>query len=166
VNVSVERLSFTFPDKWEVQKFDDSTFYRMQFGKMWQEIKAVDLIAMSMTETAFFIEVKDYRIGINTAPSGLPKVVAEKVFDTLAAQIPCRLNGNDAFEKHMAERVCKASALVVVLHIEQPTRPVGIFRPYDRANLQQKLRQLLKPIHAHPWVLQMTSMGNADWTVN
>lgn len=163
--VPVERLTFTFPSGWVVLKFDDSAFYREQFSKMWQGIKSVDLVAVSTEETVYLIEVKDYRVIRDAGPSELPHVVAKKVFDTLAAQIPCRLNANDDFERQIAKRVCGARALVVVLHLEQPTKKVGIFTPYDRANLQQKLRQLLRPIHARPWVVQKNSMSTAAWNV-
>jgi hypothetical protein len=165
LTLDVENLSFTFPDTWTVIKFDDTVFYRGQFGKMWEGIKAVDLVAVSDDRTAYLIEVKDYRVAREPGPKELPHLVAAKVFDTLAAQIPCKLNANEDAEQAIAKRVSECLKLVVVLHVEQPLFNKGIFRPYDPANLQNKLRELIKPIHARPLVLHRQAMGGVLWTV-
>ena len=166
MEIKVEQLIFDFPGSWYAMKFDDSNYYRRQFGRMWQRISSVDLVAVSNDGIAFFIEVKDYRLARESGPSELPEIVAHKVFDTLAAQIPCKLHATEEDERLICKKVCLASDLIVVLHLEQPQTRVGIFRPYDRALIQQKLRQLLKPVHARPWVLCMDSMGNAPWSVS
>lgn len=166
MDIEVERLTFHFPDTWFVIKFDDTKFYRQQFSRMWQPIKSVDLVAVSNARAAFLIEVKDYRVTVDAGPSELPQIVAQKVFDTLAAQVPCRINANEELEQLVASKVCRCESLSVVLHLEEPTRHTGLFRPYNVANLQMKLRQLLRPIHAHPQVLSMARMGAASWSVS
>ncbi len=163
--VQVEQLSFSFPQGWDVVKYDDTSFYRNQFGRMWQSIRAVDLLAVSDNNVAYLVEVKDYRLATDAAPTDLPLIIAQKIFDTLAALLPCSLNANETVEQDIAAKACGCKKLVVVLHLEQPNVQVGIFRPYNRADLQQKLRQILKPIDAHPWVLQKSKMGTAAWTV-
>jgi hypothetical protein len=132
---------------------------------MWNGIKAVDLLAVSDDKIAYLIEVKDYRMSIESGPEELPRLVAEKVFDTLAAQIPCKLNANEVSEREIAGLVAECRQLVIVLHIEQPIIPKGIFRPYLPVNLQSRLRQKLKAIHAHPLVLHRKGMAGVSWTV-
>jgi len=165
LTINVDSLSFSFPDLWNVVKFDDTAFYRRQFGKMWQGIKAVDLLAVSDDGTAYLIEVKDYRNSSQKGPDELVGMVAAKVFDTLAAQIPCKLNANDDVEKRIATLVSECRKLVVVLHVEQPVVPLGIFRPYLPANLQDKLRRRVRPIHAHPLVIHRRAMAGVLWKV-
>ena len=59
-NIEVDGLTFTFPDSWKVSKYDDWAFYRNQFSKIKNGIKAVDLLAIE-NQVTWLIEVKDYR---------------------------------------------------------------------------------------------------------
>ena len=165
IDFLVEKLTFSFPDGWQVQKYDDSVFYKEHFVRILDSISAVDLIAVAPNKVAYLIEVKDYRLATDSGPKDLPNVVARKVLYTLAAQIPCRLMANSEAERTIAALVCECKALVIVLHLEEPTVPNGIFRPYKAADLLQKLRQILRPIHARPWVLNRSRLGDASWTV-
>lgn len=164
--VQVDGLQFDFPNSWATSKYDSWGFYRAQFSVMWDGIKAVDLLALDPDRTAWFIEVKDYRSHARTKPSELGGEVAGKVFDTLAAMLPAKLNSNDAEEVKMATAVLGAKKLRVVLHLEQPKKHSALRpRAIDPANVLQTMRRLLKPIDAHPIVAETTRMGSLAWSV-
>jgi hypothetical protein len=165
--VNVDGLQFAFPDGWHVSKYDDWVFYRKRFSRMLPEIKALDLLAMAHDKTAWLVEVKDYRINQRTKPSDLGEEIARKVFSTLAALLPAKINANEADEKQMAGIMMRARKLRVVLHLEQPAKHSKLRpRAIDPADVQQKLRQLLKPVDAHPLVVEMARMGMLQWKVS
>ena len=59
--INVDGLLFVFPEGWEVDKFDELAFYRNQFSKQHNNIKAVDLLALECSKkTLWLIEVKDF----------------------------------------------------------------------------------------------------------
>ena len=78
---------------------------------MLSEIKALDLLAMAHDKTAWLVEVKDYRINQRTKPSDLGEEIARKVFSTLAALLPAKINANEADEKQMAGIMWVAAGL-------------------------------------------------------
>jgi hypothetical protein len=129
-------------------------------------IKAVDLLALEGEHTAWFVEVKDYRVHPRTKPSDLSDEVSQKVFDTLAALLPAQANANDAGERGMANAVLRATKVRVVLHLEQPAKRSRL-RPdaISPSDVAQKLRRLLKPIDAHPAVVEKSQMGAIQWRV-
>jgi hypothetical protein len=159
--ITVEKLIFSFPHGWQVSKYDDCSFYRNQFARQGDGIKAVDLIAISNETDAFLIEVKDYRHPSTKRklPSELPEIIAGKVRNTLAAMLPARLNANDSAEKNFAASVLVCHSLKVVLHIEQKRHAI------DPADIMQKLRGKLRAIDAHPKIVSMAQMQNLAWTV-
>lgn len=166
-NLNVDGLVFSFPADWVVGKYDDWSFYRNQFGKLWQGIKSLDLLAVSPEKIAWLIEVKDYRQHARTKPSELSAEVAHKVFDTLAAMLPAKLHADDLAEKTLARAVCHATKLRVVLHLEQPHNASKLFtHVVNPANLTQQLRKLLKPIDAHPMVIDQRTMGGLVWQIH
>ncbi len=160
--IKVEKLTFTFPSDWQASKYDDWSFYRNQFGCQSPGIQAVDLLVRDANDTAYLIEVKDYRHPDTETPSELPKAIANKVLMTLAAMLPARLNGNDPDERAMAHAVLTCQRLRVIAHIELPQahRPV-----VNRADLKQKLAQLLRAVDAHPKVVSMNDMSGLSWHV-
>ncbi len=162
----IDGITFDFPDNWNVGKYDDWSFYRNQFSRMWNGIKAVDLIAVDpAANSLWLIEVKDYRVNQRTKPSDLGEEVALKVFDTLAGMLPAKVHANDVAEQNMAIHALSCKYLRVVLHLEQPRKHSKLFpRSIDPANLQQKIRQLVKPIDAHPRVVEIASMDRLSWT--
>lgn len=163
----VDRLNFDFPDTWLVCKYDNWSFYRNQFAKMWNGIKALDLLAVDPTGTVWLIEVKDYRVSPRTKPSDLGEEVAHKVFDTLAAILPAKLHANDADERNIALAVAACGGLRVVLHLEQPVKRSKLYpKAIDPAKVKQKIRQLLKPVDAHPNVVNKTNIEALAWSVN
>lgn len=86
--LDIDGLAFTFPDRWNASKFDEWSFYRNQFSRQRNDIKAVDAIAVGPDKNAFLIEVKDYRHPETEKPSQLPAAIANKVLYTLAAMLP------------------------------------------------------------------------------
>lgn len=157
--IAVEKLTFSFPDHWQVSKYDDWSFYRNQFAKQGDGIKAVDLLAVSDEKDAFLIEVKEYRYADSEPPSALADIVAGKVRDTLAALLPARLNANDSDEKSLAQTFLGCRTLRIVLHIEQKRNAI------DPADIMQKLKSKIRAIDAHPKIVSMAKMQNLDWTV-
>jgi hypothetical protein len=162
----VDGLYFNFPDDWHVSKYDDWSFYRHQFSRMWNGIKSLDLLALSPGKTAWLIEVKDYRLNQRTKPSELSEEIGKKVFDTLAALLPAKVNAGNAEEVAISKRILDANKLRVVLHLEQPAKHSKLRpRAINPADVQTKLRQILKPIDAHPILSEMARMVDLEWSV-
>lgn len=164
--IDVDGLSFKFPKNWVVSKYDEWSFYRNQFEKMRNGIKAMDLVAIDPDKTAWLIEVKDYRTAQRTKPIEIDAEVHQKVFDTLAALLPAKVNANDSNEQATARCLLGSKKLRVVLHLEQPKkhsflRPLAI----NPADVEKKLRRILKPIDAHPLVVEMGNMRALHWSV-
>ncbi|MDB5790683.1 MAG: hypothetical protein JWQ80_707 [Massilia sp.] len=160
--LDIDGLIFTFPEDWDAGQFDKWSFYRNQFAKQSNGIKAVDAIAVAPDKSAFLIEVKDYRHPDTEKPSQLPEAIANKVLHTLAAMLPAKLNATDPDEKRLAGAVLKCVSLRVVAHIELPQahRPA-----VDLADLRQKLGQLLRAVDAHPKIVSTQNMKGLAWTV-
>lgn len=164
VELQEGQLTFTFPDGWVASKYDAWSFYRNQFVKQLDGIQAVDFIAIDPRGTAYLIEVKDYRHPDTDKPLQLAATIANKVLMTLAALLPCRLNGTDASEQATAKRTLESKQLRVVVHIEQPKRHMPIVDPAD---LRMKLRQVVRAVDAHPKVATMQTMPHLGlgWSV-
>jgi len=64
------KLTFTFPDEWNVSKYDDWGHYRNQFIKVCGGVKAVDVLALEP-------QGKDARVAVRSARGGHPRAVAE-----------------------------------------------------------------------------------------
>jgi len=96
----------------------------------------------------------------------LPGEVMRKALDTLSAMLPAKINGDVADETMVSSQVIAARRLRVVLHLEQPAHHSKLFpRAIDPADVQLKLRQLVKAIDAHPWVVEINSPGGIPWAV-
>lgn len=160
--LDIDGLIFTFPDGWDAGKFDDWAFYRQQFSRQGNGLKAVDAIAVDPHRCIFLIEVKDYRHPETEKPSQLPSAIADKVIHTLAAMLPAKIHAVVPEERRLAERALKCVSLRVVVHVELPER----HRPVvDLADLRQKLAQLLRAIDAHPKIVSMRDLKGMQWTV-
>ncbi|PZU92354.1 MAG: hypothetical protein DCE90_18400 [Pseudanabaena sp.] len=161
----VDSLTFHFPHSWRVSKYDEWSFYDHQFSEMWDRIKAVDLIAIE-NGVVWLIEAKDYRQHRRTKTIHIADEVADKVFCTLAAMLPAKINASDPSEKNFARDVCAGQRLRIVLHLEQPKKHSTLFpRAIDPTKVQLKLRTLIKPIDPHPKVVESTNMQRLAWTV-
>lgn len=164
-DIQVDGLTFTFPAPWKACKYDEWAFYRKQFSKMWDGIKAVDLIAID-DQVVWFIEVKDYRQQPRTKTIDLAEKVAQKVFCTLASILPAKSHASDSLERDFARRITKGQTLRVVLHLQQPLKHSKLFpRAIDPSKVQLKLRRIVKPIDPHPKVVESTQMQGLAWTV-
>jgi hypothetical protein len=75
----------------------------------------------------FLIEVKDYRLHRRIKTISMADEVIKKVVDTLAAILPCKLNGDEASETIFSSRVLRGECLKVVLHLEQPVKHSKLF---------------------------------------
>lgn len=164
--VTSDGLVFEFDDDWAVSKFDDWSYYRNQFIRISDGIKAVDLLACAPDKTTWMIEVKDYRLHRRTKLEDLGSEIARKVLFSLAAMLPASLSSSALDEKAFAKRILRSKKLRVVLHLEQPQHPTKL-RPQiiDPAHIQLKLRQILKCIDAHVIVVEVTNMRGLPWSV-
>lgn len=164
--VAIDGLSFTFPIGWSQGKPDDWAFYRRQFSRMRNGIKSVDALAVEPSGVVWIIEAKDYRQNSRTKPSCLAEEVAAKVFDTLAMLLPASVHANDANEVALAKKVCGATGLRVVLHLEQPMKHSRLRpRAIDPSALQMKLKYMIRPIDPHPLVVERNRMCGLTWNV-
>lgn len=148
-SVTVDGLTFQFPDAWQVTKLDDWPFYRDHFSRMWNGIKAVDLGVID-GDTLWLIESKDYRVHPQPRSTDLLARVAKKVADSLSCLMAAQHNAHDRDHQRFARKACRCSELHVVFHLEQAQnlrRPLTTF-PSKRSNRsqQQALRQLIRPI--------------------
>lgn len=159
-------LSFSFPGTWEAGKYDNWSFYRKQFQSVGGGTKAIDILAISPSHNAWFIEVKDYRLHPRTKVIELADEVATKVRDSLAGIFSAKVNANDIREKSLATKAVNATKIRIVLHLEQPAINSILFpRAIDPAKIKQKLKQILKAVDAHPLVLERSFPGTVEWTV-
>jgi len=164
--LQVGNLSFQFPDGWEVSQYDEWPFYKNRFKDTCGGNKAIDLLALDREDrTLWLIEVKDYRQYAREKEIELWDEIALKTRDTLAGLVAARFNGVNA-DRTQAQRALRAHRLRVVFHLEQPIKSSKLFpRAFDPANVQQKLRQLIRPIDPHALVIERNAMANVSWTV-
>ena len=160
-------LTFEFSAGWEVSKLDEWSFYENQFRRVCNGTKAVDILAVEPDlSSAWYIEVKDYRRHRRTKTIGVAEEIACKVRDSLGLVAAAQVRANDASEKGMAGFALRARQINVVLHLEQPVKPSRLFpREIDLANVQQRLRQLVRAIDPHARVCERAQMSGCAWTV-
>jgi hypothetical protein len=188
--ITEDALTFTFPGGWTASKADDWSFYRNQFERYFDGIrlackkcnaevrchkcktaktigaKAVDILAIDSKPVAWLIEIKDYRQHRRTKAIDLADEVAVKVRDSLAMFSAASKNANQPSEKTAAAAVGSSSAIRVVLHLEQVQKPSKLFpRAINPANVQQRLRRLIRFVDPHPLVVEKNAMGGAAWAV-
>lgn len=183
------QLRFSFPDSWLVSKFDTWNFYRAQFMKLAAaEIpcskcegqlvcaacgakrvagtKGIDILAIDVGRACWQIEIKDYRLTRVSNYKFLADEIALKARDTLAALVAGRLNANDQNEKLAAEKALACPKIKIVLHLEQPApHSIQQSKQTRRSHVLQRLKQLVKPIDAHPFVMDLDEKKGVAWTV-
>lgn len=160
------RLTFTFPQNAQVRKYDEMSFYRNQFAKMADHIKAMDL-AYIEGQTFWLIEIKDYRVHERTKSIDLVDEIAGKLRNTLAGLWSAKCNANDAQEKNFALAATQAQNIRVVLHLEGLANHSRLESPQSqKAKLLQKMKQKLKSVDAHPCVVDQHSLKREmNWIV-
>jgi hypothetical protein len=159
------KLRFDFPVGWEVTQYDGWAFYKNQFKDSCCGNKAVDFLAHHPDEDPLWlIEVKDYRYHRRTKTIHVWDEMAVKARDTLAGLVAAKANAV-AQEKGWANTALKKAKLRFILHLEQPAQHSKLFpRTLDASKIQQKLRQLIKPIDAHPRVVELNDMVHVPWS--
>ena len=114
--ITEKRLTFEFPDNFDVIKYDDTQFYRKKFIKISDGVKAVDIIAVDHS-TTYLIEIKDFTHPDTKSKNvNLVDVVIQKVLFTLSALLPMKINGSPK-EKNIAEKTFLTKRIAVVLHL-------------------------------------------------
>ena len=159
-------LTFTFPVGALVCKYDEMAFYRNQFTKMADGIKAMDLVFVD-SQTFWLIEIKDYRVHRRTKSIELADEIASKLRNTLAGLWAAKYNANDQGERQFAAAAINTSRIRVVLHLEEPHQH-GRLAPQKslKAGLLQKMKQKLKSVDTHPCLVDQHSLKPAmNWTV-
>ena len=165
-NYDVDGLTFSFPEDWKVARYDTWGFYRNRFQSITENVKAVDLLAISPDNTLYIVEVKDYRKFPRVKSDDIDAEVRRKVFCTIAALLPAKIHALDPSEKTFAAAAIKAARLKVILHLEQPNRQSTLFpRPINPSNIELKLRQALKAIDPKPKVWDRHT-PDSPWSVN
>lgn len=164
--IQEDRLTLTFPPGALASKYDEWSHYRNQFNSAFGGTKAVDCV-YAAADTAWLIELKDYRIHPRIKAIDLPLEVAIKVRDTLAGLVSAGLNANDADEQRMARALLRKPRIRVVLHLEVPATQSRLRpNPIDFVAVQQKLKQLIRSIDPHPMVVNQRSLKpEIDWVV-
>lgn len=166
IEIEEGNLNFSFPEHCEASKYDDWAFYRNQFRSVAGGSKAVDILCVS-DDAAWLVEIKDYSQYPRTKSSDLGDEIAAKVRDTLSGLAAASANANDNNERALAHRMLAKRRWRVALHLEQPRvrsrlRPT----PFNIADVEFKLRSQLKPIDAHPLVLDReTARDDIPWTI-
>ena len=116
--------------------------------------------------TLWMVELKDYRRFRRTKDIAIAlwDELVVKARDTLAGIFAAHVevgHNDHAF----AQRALSAGKIRVVLHLEQPASHSRLFpRVYDPADVQQKIKQMVKPIDAHPRVVELQNMNHVPWT--
>lgn len=169
IEIKEGNLTFSFPKQCEAAKYDEWEFYKKRFQSIKEGTKAVDIVCI-VPDTAWLIEVKDYREHERTKPSDLVDEIAEKVRDTLSGLAAASANAENGDEQEVAKRALRRRHWRVVLHLEQmvPTTSALWQRgAISAANVLQKLRGRLKAVDAEAVVLDIqTSAVGYPWIVS
>ena len=157
---------FSFGASCTAAQYESWAFYRNQLQRI-PGTKAVDFVCINGGRT-YLIEVKDYRFHPRTKPTLLSDEVALKVRDTLAGLAAARVNANVPQERQTARTALNCDRWRVVLHLEQrPTRKRLRPTALSAANVQQKLRRILKAVGAQPMVVDRNRLHpDLCWTVS
>jgi hypothetical protein len=148
-------LSHIFPDDWIVSKYDDWAFFKKQFSGCCGGNKGVDFLAFDPSRILWLVELKDYRRQRRQKAISPWEEVALKVRDTLAGLLAAGVNDAHA-DFRFASEALKARKLCVAFHLEQPATHSKLFpRIYNLANVQLKLKIMIKPIDPHPRVVEL-----------
>ena len=158
-------MTCSFPTTWNVTKYDGWAFYLNQFRDSCKGNKGVDFLGIDpASKILWMVEIKDYREHRRTKDTPLWDEVAIKARDTLAGLFAAKIEPGHA-DRAFAIQGLICTRLHIVLHLEQPRTHSKMFpRAFDRANVQQKLKQLVRPIDAHPRVVELGNMDGVPWT--
>ena len=150
-------LAFSFPDGLHATRYDGWAFYRHRFQSVAGGSRAVDILCLT-GETAWLLEIKDYRRHPRTKAVDISDEVSAKVRDTLAGLAAAAKGANETEEREFARRALARRRWRVAFHLEQPaTRSRLRPRPFDPAAVLMTLRSKVKAVDAHPVVCSLDS---------
>lgn len=165
ITVREGQLEYHFDAQWTVSKYDEWPFYREHFEKACGGNKAVDVVAHDPSDTLWLVELKDYRVHPRTKTLDLSEEVALKVRDSVAGIFAASKWQSHHAHLEDARKHLLAKKVRVVLHLEQPASHSRLFpRKFDLAKLQQRMKQLVKSVDAHPAVVELASFNALPWT--
>jgi len=149
-------------------KFDETNYYREKFQTISDnEISAVDFITIKENQ-GYLIEVKDYQHP-NTEFLNYKKLIPiliKKILSTLSSIVPMRLMAEDRAEKEIAQNFSQINKLIIVCHIELPSKlskqQMAFFR---RDKLELELKRKLLPIYHNLYVVSTKSKVSLPWIV-
>ena len=145
--VDIDGKQFTFPEGWQVLKYDDCAFHRNQFQSFAGGSKALDAVALAPDRTMWLIEVKDYSGSRRSKAGTVFSEVAAKVRATLAGLAVARVRANDNGERDFAHEAMGASSLRVALHLDQPERSSRLFpHVIDPKTARSQLRREVRAV--------------------
>lgn len=146
VELEADGTVFTFPDGWEVSKYDEWSYFRNALSKIQdpagKALHGCDVVALG-GDALWLIEAKDYAYPRARVPKNLVAVVAEKVMDTLAG-----LHAGTRDEHAEREMCCKAvraRKLYVALRIDLPGA-----QPHARRGRQAAAQQTMANYRQQP----------------
>ncbi|WP_147681523.1 hypothetical protein [Actinomyces ruminicola] len=153
VELEVDGVVFSFPDGWEVSKYDAWPYFRNALSKIQdpagKALHGCDVVALD-GDHLWLIEAKDYAYPEAIAPKDLVAVVAEKVMDTLAG-LHAGTRAEHA-EREICLKAVKTQRLSVALRIDLPgaqphaRRDRQAAAQQTMANYQQELRKSLRRV--------------------
>ena len=173
-SVNIDGKQFSFPDGWQVLKYDTCSFHRNQFQEFAGGSKALDAVALSPDRTMWLIEVKDYSRHQRSKAGTVFSEVAAKVRSTLAGLAVARVRANDKSEREFARRAMNASSLRVALHLDQPEQSSRLFKQViDPKTARTQLKREVKAVDpravcygrgvdlkAMPWTVEPSPQAN------
>jgi len=163
----IDGKRFSFPQGWQVLKYDDSAFHRRQFQSFAGGSKAVDAVAVTDKHTVWLIEVKDYRRQRRGKPGSVFDEVAAKVRATLAGLATARVRANNDNERGFAEQAMRSDNIRIVLHLDQPCHPSRLFKHVvDPSTATKSLQRAVRAVDPHAICYGCgVNTGNLPWTV-
>ena len=167
-------LTFDFDPHVEAEIFDgwDHVTKHWTQRRNKKLIDVVSVESVSGGDTAWLIEVKDFRV-INGPPkpsniATLDQTVAKKVQDSLLGLADTAANGAKSSEKAHAANTMAATSRRVVLHLEPHVGAhTALFPTGFPASVLQKLKTLVAHIDPNPLVLDIsrTARAGVPWIV-
>ena len=184
LNITIDQtLHFHFEDNWKVVKYDETPYYKTQLKNqrsckinkkdksVISGLKGVDLVALQPQDnTLYLIECKDYRLHSRKKNLHPVEEFYQKTMDTLAGLLPSALCGTSGDPNtRMLKHWFVVPNIYGCFPFEQAETTNKLMpRAYDIADLQQKLRGLLKAIDPYVLVVDIDTLRRTkvDWTVD
>ncbi len=149
-----------------VIKLDDTTYYREDFIKLQNGIKAVDILCCN-NNSNYFIEIKDYTYPNTKSLKLLDFISAiiSKIIGSLAILYPMSLNATEQ-EKKILEKFLLNKSLKLILHLKlPPPRNTLDQSNWNLLNLKLELKRKLKNVVNNVITTSETDMRNLPWRV-